>query len=122
MVLNAASRPHLEASKWAHQKRKGDHSMRKTTLLALATTLALGFASTAMAGEGSPDLAVPSYSPHDSDPDGSNYTNEPGGSRVFAPPYAAPGQRAVRARRSGENTGAAIRQNQYEEQNGITGE
>jgi hypothetical protein len=120
IALNAAKPAASRSSKWAHQKRKGDHSMRKTTLLALATTLALGFAPAAMAGEGSPDLARPSYSAHDSDPDGSNYVNEPGG-RAFAP-YAAPAQRTVRARRSDENTGSVIRQNRYDEQNGITGE
>lgn len=93
--------------------------MRKTTLLALATTLAFGSGSAALAGEGSPDLALPSYSAHESDPTGSNYVNEPDGYYVGP---VAPGGRTARARRSNENTGAAIRRNQYEEQNGITSE
>jgi hypothetical protein len=95
--------------------------MRKTTSLALATALVLGLGSAAMAGEGSPDLAQPSYSAHDSDPTGSNYANEPRG-QAFAPLYALPRDRSARGRRVDENTGALIRQNQYQEENGITGE
>jgi hypothetical protein len=95
--------------------------MRKTTLLALATTLALASASAAIAGEGSPDLALPSNSAHESDPGGTNYANEPDGYSV-GPAPGAPGARAARVRRSDENTGAVVRRNRYEEQNGITGE
>jgi hypothetical protein len=95
--------------------------MRTSTLLALATTLVLGFGSAAMAGEGSPDLALPSNSAHEADPSGSNYANEPA-ARAFGQTYVAPRERAARVRRSEENTGQIIRRNSFEEQNGITGE
>ncbi len=95
--------------------------MRNTIVLAIATTLALSFASSAFAGEGSPDLALPSYSSHENDPAGSNYANEPD-RRTFGPAYVAPRGRPGRAQRSGENTGEIIRRDRYEEDNGITGE
>jgi hypothetical protein len=95
--------------------------MNKTVMFALATSVVVGLGSAAMAGEGSPDLALPSYGPHASDPDGSNYPS----SGAFGDTSSAWQGRystAPRLRDRDANTGRVIRQNNYEDQTGINGE
>jgi hypothetical protein len=90
--------------------------MNKKTIFALATTLVVGLGSTAIAGEGSPDLALPNYGAHGNDPDGSNY---PSTGSTFRDPWQGQYSTAPRLRERDTNTGRVIRQDRYEEQNGI---
>jgi len=90
----------------------------KTLALAAALTLTT-LGSAALAGEGSPDLSYSGPAVNRSDPSGSNY-----GSRFSEPYYTVPREAYSRAYApsQSENTGAIIRRNQYEEENGIDGE
>ncbi len=93
--------------------------------LALTAALTLTTLATAVAGEGSPDLATPSPW-NQNDPGGSNYGNgypfnEPYPSTNA--PYATTPRGAyrstVRPPYEEENTGAVTRQKRYEEENGV---
>lgn len=94
----------------------------KTIALAAAVSLtALG--TQAFAGEGSPDLSGNSAAVNESDPGGSNYGNTFG--RFDEPYYMAPRAMyggAYARPRNDENTGYAVRQNRYDEENSIDGE
>ena len=91
--------------------------MYKTTIFALAATLALSLGSSAMAGEGSPDLALPTYGAHASDPDGSNYPST--GAYIQGPNTEWTGQYSAAPRRERDtNTGRVLRQRGYEDQFG----
>lgn len=90
--------------------------MNKKTIFALATGLVVGLGSTAMAGEGSPDLALPNYGAHGSDPQGSNY---PSTREYVQDPWQGQYSTAPRLRERDTNTGRVIRQDRYEEQEGI---
>lgn len=92
--------------------------MNKATIFALAATVAVGLGSPAMAGEGSPDLALPSYGPHASDPDGSNYP-VPGTFRNPGMDWEGPHSVGPRYRERDTNTGRVIRQPDYEDQTGV---
>lgn len=89
--------------------------MNKKTIFALATGLVVGLGSTAMAGEGSPDLAPPSYGSHASDPDGSNYPSI--GAYIQGPNTLGQGRYSTnpRLRERDTNTGRVTRQRSYED-------
>jgi hypothetical protein len=96
-----------------------------TTIKAIALAAAFlltAFGTHAFAGEGSPDLSGNYPGVSESDPGGSNYGNTFG--RFSEPYYTAP--RAMYGgglrSRNDENTGAVIRRNRYDEDNGIDGE
>ena len=90
--------------------------MNKKTIFALATGLVVGLGSTAMAGEGSPDLALPNYGSHASDPGGSNYPST--GSYIQGPNERWQGQYSVNPtlRERDTNTGRVIRQRTNEDE------
>lgn len=90
--------------------------MTKKTIFALATTLVVGLGSAAMAGEGSPDLALPNYGAHGSDPEGSNY---PPTGEYVQDPWQGQYSTAPRLRERDTNTGRVIRQRNNEDQSGF---
>jgi hypothetical protein len=87
--------------------------MNKITIFALAATVVVGLGSAAMAGEGSPDLALPSYGSHESDPDGSNYPST--GGFIQSPGWQDQYSVAPRQRERDLNTGRGARQRSYDE-------
>lgn len=89
--------------------------MRKLTAVAVTATLALGFGSSAFAGEGSPDLALPYWSRGaDANVGYSRGDAWTGTYRQDVAPHA-------RTFRSDGNIGA-VRRHLHEDQNGIDGE
>jgi hypothetical protein len=99
-------------------------NMKTTKTLALAAALTLtALGSQAFAGEGSPDLSHNSPAVNESDPGGSNYGNTYG---RFSEPYYTQPRAMYRDRyatpREDENTGSIVRENRYDEENGVDGE
>ncbi len=97
--------------------------MKTTQTIALAAALTLtALGSQAFAGEGSPDLSNNYPAANESDPGGSNYGNTYG--RFSEPYYTRPRAmyRGYATPREDENTGSIVRQNRYEEDDGIDGE